>query len=305
MKKVLNKNNQVVILQNSEKKEKDHKAILEYSHEDIGFCRLVFKYGAQVFVYQEGLFLYASEDEEPSHDLNHHKVIIDMEKPISPLQKAAYTDAKECKILLWQAQGKEEPQEKIIPDHTPLYSDNLTIEEYNKKTSSQDCWKPKEFEEWQVKQKQSPFMPIHKDFNLMDVVYWRNDYGVEFTSRIVAFAENGLHLAPLDVGGECYWSVKNIDRYNIRKATLKDIFKTSKQYEFERINGASIGLFEIMITEHPRKLETVFNTGLNILMRGGDRFLSYCEGEIIDHDVAWYSANTFTKACIQFEKEFN
>ena len=99
------------------------------------------------------------------------------------------------------------------------------------------------------KAKQLPFMPIHKDFNLMDVVYWRNDYGVEFTSRIVAFAGNGLHLAPLDVGGECYWSVKNIDRYNIRKATLRDIFKTSR-------------------------------CGL-------------------------YSANTFTKACIQFEKEFN
>lgn len=305
MKKVLTQNNQVLEIKNSERLKDGQKAILEYTYEDTGYVRLVFNYGSQVFVFQSGVFMHASEDEEPSHDLTISKVIIDMEKPYSRLEKQAYEVAKKAGVLLWQALGKEEPKEKVIPDNTPLYSDNTTIEEYNKNTTNRACWKPEEFEEWQVKQKQKPFMPDQKDFALMDVVYWRNDYGVEFTSRIVGFSENGLFLSSLDIGCDCYWSTKCINRYKIRKATLQDIFRTSKRYEYEKYNVSNFDQFLQIAKKHPRNLETVFSNGLKALLRDGDRFLSYCEGDVLDYDVAWYSADTYTKACIQFEKEYN
>ena len=305
MKKVLTENNQVLEIKNNERLKDGQKAILEYTHEDTGYVKLIFKYGPQVFVFQSGAFMYASQDEEPSHDLTISKVIIDMETPYSRLEKQAYEVAKKEGVLLWQALGKEEPKEKIIIDSTPLYSDNMTIEEYNKNTTNRDCWKPTEFEEWQVKQPQKPFTQDHKNFSLMDVVYWRNDYGVEFTSRIVGFSENGLFLSCLDIGGESYWSPKCINRYKIRKATLQDIFRTSKQYEYEKYNISNLDQFAAISQKHPRNLETVFSNGMSVLLRGGDRFLSYCEGDVLDYDVAWYSADTYTKACIQFEKEYN
>ena len=279
--------------------------ILKYVYEDVGYCRLVFTYGSLKYVFLGDQFLTASQDDEPDSPISLDGIVFDMAIPLSPMEKQAYNILKDGNKLLWQALGKEEPKETIIKDNTPLYSDDLTIEDYNKTTSSRDCWKPTEFEDWQVKQKQAPFMDIHDGFNLMDVVYWCNDYGVEFTSRIVGFADDGLHLAPLDVGSESYWTVKNINRFKIRKATLRDIFRTNIYNIFNEFQVNDINTFYGYAKEHDFDFKEVFSTAFTALMRSGDRFLSYCEGEVKGYNVPWYNANTYQKACIQFEKEYN